>query len=59
MEPELKHLQEKYDYLAPDGSEIRLLPNVNSGGLCHCTLPVGGVSKPVCHRSMAAYRYTG
>jgi hypothetical protein len=29
-----------YDYLAPDGSEIRLLPEVGGEGLAHCTLPV-------------------
>jgi len=33
-------------YLAPDGSEIRLLPNVRGGGLSHCTLPAGGFLKP-------------
>jgi hypothetical protein len=38
------------DYLAPDGSEIRLLPAMKGGGLCHCTLPVGRTSSPVAHR---------
>jgi len=37
------------DYLAPDVSEIRLLPTVNGGGLCHCTLPAGKTSSPVSH----------
>lgn len=41
-----------YDYLAPDGSEIRLLPEVGGGGLCHCTLPVGKVSKAVSHKTV-------
>jgi mannose-6-phosphate isomerase-like protein (cupin superfamily) len=45
-------LPEEYDYLAPDGSEIRLLPEVGGGGLSHCTLPVGGVSKAVYHRTV-------
>ncbi|MEK6283898.1 MAG: hypothetical protein AABN95_26395 [Acidobacteriota bacterium] len=35
----LKTLPEQYDYLAPDGSEIRLLPDVSGGGLAHCRLP--------------------
>ena len=29
-------LPKDYDYLAPDGSEIRLLPEVAGGGLAHC-----------------------
>ncbi|MCG7893953.1 MAG: cupin domain-containing protein [Candidatus Thiodiazotropha taylori] len=38
------------DYNAPDGSEIRLLPTMNGGGLCHCTLPTENVSSPVAHK---------
>ena len=41
----------KYDNLAPDGSEIRLLHTMTGGGLVHCTLPAGAVSKPVYHRT--------
>lgn len=37
------------DYNAPDGSEIRLLPAMKGGSLCHCTLPVGKISSPVAH----------
>lgn len=37
------------DYLAPDGSEIRLLPTMNGGGLAHCRLPNGKTSSPVAH----------
>lgn len=54
---ETKALPEKYDYLAPDGSEIRLLPTMNGGGLAHCTLPVGRVSKPVCHKTVEEIWY--
>jgi mannose-6-phosphate isomerase-like protein (cupin superfamily) len=43
-------LKEKYDHLAPDGSEIRLLVNSETGGLCHCTLLPGKVSQAVKHR---------
>lgn len=45
-------LPKDYDYLAPDGSEIRLLPEVGGGGLAHCRLPVGGVSSAVCHQTV-------
>lgn len=47
-----KDLGEKYDYLAPDGSEIRLLPSLPAGGLAHCTLPAGRVTAAVRHRSV-------
>lgn len=40
------------DYLAPDGSEIRLLPTFDSGGLAHCRLPSGRVSSAVAHRTV-------
>jgi mannose-6-phosphate isomerase-like protein (cupin superfamily) len=39
-------------YLAPDGSEIRLLPNVRGGGLSHCTLPAGAISQAVKHKTV-------
>jgi len=35
------------DYLAHDGSEIRLLTMMKGGGLCHCKLPPGKISSPV------------
>ena len=50
-------LSEKYDYLAPDGSEIRLLIQMGSGGLCHCTLPEGAVSAPVYHKTVEEIWY--
>ena len=28
-----------YDVLAPDGSEIRFLPQLSGGSMVHCTLP--------------------
>ena len=37
------------DYIAPDGSAIRLLPAMKGGGLCCCTLPEGMTSLPVEH----------
>ncbi len=41
-----------YDVLAPDGSEIRLLPRVAGGSMVHCTLPPGAVSLAVTHRTV-------
>jgi mannose-6-phosphate isomerase-like protein (cupin superfamily) len=44
-------LSESY-YLAPDGSEIRLLSEACRGGAAHCTLPATGVSKAVRHQTV-------
>ena len=41
-----------YDYLAPDGSEIRLLAQATGGGLAHCRLPIGGISTAVQHQTV-------
>lgn len=41
-----------YDELAPDGSEIRLLPNLKGGGMCHYTLPAGKTSRAVMHKNV-------
>ena len=47
-----KILPDQCDYAAPDGSEIRLLAGMAGGGVCHCTLPPGGVSLAVRHRTV-------
>ena len=52
-----KQLSSTYDYLAPDGSEIRLLAATGAGGLCHCTLPSGKTSSPVKHESVQELWY--
>jgi mannose-6-phosphate isomerase-like protein (cupin superfamily) len=50
-------LKANYDYLAPDGSEIRLLCEGTTAGLCHCTLPAGQTSAPVKHRKVEELWY--
>lgn len=45
------------DALAPDGSQIRLLPVLRGGGAVHCTLPPGGVSRAVVHKSVEEIWY--
>jgi mannose-6-phosphate isomerase-like protein (cupin superfamily) len=52
-----RDLPNEPDYLAPDGSEIRLLLDVEAGGLAHCTLPAGGLSSAVRHRSVEEIWY--
>jgi len=54
---EIRPLNDHPDYLAPDGSEIRLLAKVNAGGLCHCSLPVGKVSAAVKHKTVEEIWY--
>jgi mannose-6-phosphate isomerase-like protein (cupin superfamily) len=44
-------------YAAPDGSTIRVLSGLKRGGLAHCSLPPGGVSKPVRHRTVEEIWY--
>jgi mannose-6-phosphate isomerase-like protein (cupin superfamily) len=46
-----------YDLLAPDGSEIRLLVQVDGGSLVHCTLGAGTVSRAVRHRTVEEVWY--
>ena len=38
--------------IAPDGSEIRLLSMTDRARMVHCSLPPGGISKAVSHRSV-------
>jgi mannose-6-phosphate isomerase-like protein (cupin superfamily) len=47
-----KDLPQRPDYLAPDGSEIRLLPECAAGGLAHCTLPADATTRAVRHRTV-------
>jgi mannose-6-phosphate isomerase-like protein (cupin superfamily) len=45
------------DTLAPDGSEIRLLPAVDGGSMVHCRLPAGTRSLAVTHRTVEELWY--
>ncbi len=45
------------DYLAPDGSEVRLLCRGRRGGLAHFRLEPGRVSAAVVHRSVEELWY--
>jgi mannose-6-phosphate isomerase-like protein (cupin superfamily) len=50
-------LKTEHDYLAPDGSEIRLLARGANGSLCHCTLPEGAISSAVSHKTIEEQWY--
>lgn len=45
------------DYIAPDGSEIRLLPSYSTAGMSHCRIARGRVSKAVRHRTVEEIWY--
>ena len=50
-------LPDLYDYLAPDGSEIRELLRGRDCNRAHCMLPPGGVSLATTHRTVAEIWY--
>lgn len=45
-------IREEVDYVAPDGSEIRLLLEEEAGGFAHCTLKQGLCSHAVKHKTV-------
>ena len=52
MEYITKQLSPIIDHIAPDGSEIRLLPAMKGGGLAHCTLHPARTSQAVVHKTV-------
>lgn len=50
-------LPSEANYLAPDTSEIRLLPEMQGGGLCHCTLPPFSTSRAIVHHTVEEIWY--
>jgi len=45
------------DAVAPDGSEVRILLGLKSGGMAHFELPPGQTSKAVAHRTVEEIWY--
>jgi mannose-6-phosphate isomerase-like protein (cupin superfamily) len=45
------------DTLAPDGSEIRFLPQLRGGSMVHCRVPVGTTTLAVRHRTVEELWY--
>ncbi len=58
-EPHIRSMgpAEAADLLAPDGSEIRLLPKLDRGSMVHCRLPPGAVSRAIRHRTVEELWY--
>jgi mannose-6-phosphate isomerase-like protein (cupin superfamily) len=57
MNAEPVQLKARYDYLAPDGSEIYLLANGSKGNLCQCILPGGAKSRAISHKTVEELWY--
>jgi mannose-6-phosphate isomerase-like protein (cupin superfamily) len=47
-----KTLPERYDDIAPDGSEVRILASVDRGSAAHFQLDAGYVAQAVMHRTI-------
>ena len=54
---ERKSLQHDHDYLAPDGSEVRLLVSGTGGGMAHFRLAPGELSEAKAHRTVEELWY--
>jgi mannose-6-phosphate isomerase-like protein (cupin superfamily) len=54
---ETYRLGSQRDAIAPDGSEIRLLPRLAGGSMVHCTLAPGQTSLAVRHRTVEEIWY--
>src|SRR5262245_2843377 len=54
---EEKQLPEDRNVLAPDGSDVRLLPTLPRGGMAHFQLPPGATSVAVHHRTVEEIWY--
>lgn len=52
-----KVLGSKHDDIAPDGSEVRLLPEMTRGGMAHFALGPRNVSKAVAHKTIEEIWY--
>ncbi|WP_133127889.1 cupin domain-containing protein [Legionella nagasakiensis] len=46
-----------YQHISPAGAEVRLLMNNHLGGMAHCTLKTGTISKAVHHKTVSEFWY--
>jgi mannose-6-phosphate isomerase-like protein (cupin superfamily) len=50
-------IPEDYQHTSPAGAEVRLLMNNHLGGVAHCTLRKGTISKAVRHKTVSEFWY--
>lgn len=48
-------IPEAYQHISPAGAEVRLLMNNHLGGIAHCTLRKGTISKIVRHKTVTEF----
>ncbi|WP_131781519.1 cupin [Legionella gresilensis] len=46
-------IPQDYQHISPAGAEVRLLMNNHLGGMAHCTLRAGTISKAVRHKTVS------
>lgn len=49
------HISSDFEHASPAGAEVRLLNQNEHGGMAHCTLKEGIVSKAVSHRTVSEF----
>lgn len=49
------NIPEDYQHTSPAGAEVRLLMNSHLGGIAHCTLRKGFISKAVRHKTVGEF----
>jgi len=52
-----KRLPDRWDDIAPDGSEVRVLLGLEGGGMAHFELPPGQTSTAVAHKTVEEIWY--
>jgi len=52
-----RHLRDKPDAIAPDGSEVRLLAANQRGSMAQFSLPTSRISVAICHRTVEELWY--
>ncbi|MCW8405311.1 cupin domain-containing protein [Legionella pneumophila] len=50
-----QEIPKEYQHTSPAGAEVRLLMNNHLGGMAHCTLKAGTISKAVRHKTVSEF----
>ena len=48
-------IPKEYQHISPAGAEVRLLMSNRLGGMAHCTLKAGTISKAICHKTVSEF----
>lgn len=50
-----QYIPKKHQHISPAGAEVRLLMSNEHGGIAHCTLKKGKISKAVKHKTVSEF----